>query len=614
MASVFNSVKGLHPRRNGFSAFTYRNDFTAPLGVNIPCYLQEVPPATKVLCSANALIRLQALISPVMDDIDYYVHFWKIPYRLIENDRFTKFISGEIEAEDYDALFCTPEVLAEAVISKINTATTAPSYRLQLYNDIFGNGSLLDFIGYDKGLFPTVKIDTNDNNNLVVDQQGHTAKEFNWRGLIAYYMLHTNWYMNENVPYFDDFVQTVEDLVKNQDLASLALLLVRTAYLNLDYGCSFLPHGWEKDYFTSALPNVQFGSPVSLPLAGSAPVSQNPDSVIITSEYNQLYIQQPDFVAGISRGSSLEDLYLLNADGSSKLRGRDSSDSQLKDVTSISSTLGTSFASSVTGENDEAEEVPPFVADLSEASAITINELRFANALQVFKERQIRFGRRRQEYYKGFFDVTPEDLRLQVPKYLGGGRIPINIADIEQTSATSGSSALGRLAGKATAVAGGFAGFTTFCSEESVIIGISFAMPHVTYAQSVSRFKFKTNDIYDYFNPSFEHLGEQAILNMELYAPSSQPLKEFAYTPRYNEYRFHNNEMHGAFKDSLAFWTLGRIFSSQPALNAKFVYMQPSVFNRIFAVANEPPMLVSMLFRVKIIQPVSKYGTPMLLA
>ena len=98
MANVFNSVKGLHPRRNGFSAFTYRNDFTAPLGVNLPCYLQEVPPATKVRLTTNALIRLQALISPVMDNIDYYVHFWKIPYRLIENDRFTKFISGEIEA------------------------------------------------------------------------------------------------------------------------------------------------------------------------------------------------------------------------------------------------------------------------------------------------------------------------------------------------------------------------------------------------------------------------------------------------------------------------------------------------------------------------------------
>lgn len=130
----------------------------------------------------------------------------------------------------------------------------------------------------------------------------------------------------------------------------------------------------------------------------------------------------------------------------------------------------------------------------------------------------------------------------------------------------------------------------------------------------MSRWKFKTNDYYDYFNPSFQHLGEQAILDAELYAGSETPDNEFAYTPRYNEYRFHANEMHGAFKDSLSFWTLGRIFADTPALNANFIYMQPSVFNRIFAVDDSQPMLASFLFRQRIIQPVSKWGTPMLLS
>lgn len=612
MATIFNSVKGLHPKRNAFSAFTYRNDFTAPLGVNLPVYFQEVPPATKVLLSTNALIRLQALISPVMDNIDYYVHYWKIPYRLLENDRFTQFISGEIEAADYDALFCTPQELGEAVIERINVVTSAPALKLQLYDDIFGNGSLLDFIGYDKGLFPTVKLGGSGNATLIVDVPGHSAMDFNWRGLIAYFMLHTNWYMNENVPYFDQFVELVEDLVKNQSLESLVKLLVATAYLNLDYGCSFLPHGWEKDYFTSALPNVQFGTPVSLPLGGTAPVAVNTeaDSYSLDGSFT---LQTAKTVENISpdMGAAI-DRYLNGNLGTVVENGTSPSGYDFESE-------GLIFDSSLGGFDLKAEDVNGnpislLQADLSEASAISINEFRFANALQVFKERQMRFGRRRQEYYKGFFDVSPEDLRLQVPKYLGGGRIPINIADIEQTSATSDSSVLGRLAGKATAVAGGFAGFRTFCSEESVIIGIAFAMPHITYGQSVSRFKFKTNNIYDYFNPSFEHLGEQAILNVELYASSKNPLGEFGYTPRYNEYRFHNNEMHGAFKDTLSFWTLGRIFNSQPALNAKFVYMQPSVFNRIFAVAGEPPMLVSMLFRVKLVQPISKYGTPMLLA
>lgn len=596
--SIFNNVKGLHPKRNKFTADTYRNDFTAALGMNIPCFWAEVPPATRYKVSAAALVRLQALIAPVMDNIDYYVHFWKIPYRLLENDRFTKFISGEIEAEDYDALFATPAELARQLNLQLgNLPFKDADERIDFYNHIFGNGSILDFLGYDVSLFPTLTYDSDADLFILVD--GNDTTTLNWRGLIAYFMIHLNWYMNENVPYYNTFVEDVEQLIKEQSIFTLAKLLMYSQDLNRDFPL-MLPHGWEKDYFTSALPNVQNGSPVSLSLTGSAPVSIQSQKLTLSNG--------PDYPLGVQlhvpTGEGLEPFY----PGDNPLQSFNPNQTPSQDAVFVNDdgtpiTQIRGYNSSLTGS-----------ADLSEASAITINELRFANALQVFKERQLRFGHRRLEYYKGFFDVEPEDLRLQVPKYLGGGRIPINIADIEQTSQTSGSSALGHLAGKATAVAGGFAGFSTFCSEETFIIGIAFAMPHITYAQQLSRFKMKTNDIYDYFNPSFEHLGEQAIKNIEIFAGSATPDGDFGYTPRYTEYRFHSNEMHGEFKDSLAFWSLGRIFDSQPALNAEFIYMQPSVFNRIFAVSNQPSMIVSMLFKTKAIKPVSKYGTPMLLA
>lgn len=585
MANIFNSVKGLHPKRNKFTADTYRNDFTAPLGVDIPCFWAEVPPATRFKVSTSALVRLQALIAPVMDNIDYYVHFWKVPYRLIENDRFTKFISGEIEGEDYDALFATPYELAEIVFNYLpEDYSSDPDDYKDLYNSIFGNGSLLDFLGYDVGLFPTLTWSEDDQDYYLTNNTGNKTTKVNWRGLIVYFMLHSNWYMNENVEYFDGFLQHLDELVKDQVTNALADLLIGAAVMNDAYS-SMLPHAWDKDYFTSALPNVQFGDPVTLPFASSAPVSISGGTNLPVN-----------FVPNASE-PPFSNLGIVDSGGDNVLQGQDGDLDvvQLNTSVTLPSLSGT--------------------ADLREASAITINELRFANALQVFKERQLRFGRRRLEYYKGFFDVEPEDLRLQVPKYLGGGRIPINIADIEQTSQTTeGNNALGRLAGKGTAVAGGFAGFSTFCSEETYIIGIAFAIPHITYAQQLSRFKLKTNDIYDYFNPSFEHLGEQPIYNIELFAGTDNPSGEFGYTPRYTEYRFHNNEMHGAFKDSLSWWTLGRIFEETPALNAQFVYMQPKVFDRIFAVENQPNMLVSMLFHTRAIKPVSKYGTPMLLA
>lgn len=600
MSNIFNSVKGLHPKRNKFTADTYRNDFTAPLGVNIPCFWAEVPPATRIKVSASALVRLQALIAPVMDNIDYYTHFWKVPYRLLENDLFTKFISGEIEPEDYNALFATPYELAEAVVSAIGSVDygTIDNY-LAIYDKVFGNGSLLDFLGYDEGLFPTLSYVEEDDDFVLVG--GNKTVKLNWRGLIVYYLIHLNWYMNENVPYFDDFQTAVESLVKYQSIEDLSNLLVSTVVMFAPtVHIPMLPHAWDKDYFTSALPNVQFGDPVTLPIAGSASVDVPSQTVIINPVQSPVALDYLQFKVD---DTAVEDGAIILE--------------QIGDTNSAYAIdANGSYVNQILGqlEGNKADKSLEASVDLREATAITINELRFANALQVFKERQMRFGRRRQEYYKGFFDVEPEDLRLQVPKYLGGGRIPINIADIEQTSETSGSSALGHLAGKATAVAGGFAGFSTFCSEESYIIGISFAMPHITYAQQLSRFKLKTNDLYDYFNPSFEHLGEQAIKNIEIFAGSATPNGEFGYTPRFTEYRFHSNEMHGEFKDSLAFWSLGRIFSSQPALNAQFVYMQPQAFDRIFAVSDQPNMIVSMLFRTRAIKPVSKYGTPMLLA
>lgn len=596
MANLFTNVEGLHPRHHAFSAFTYRNDYTAHMGVNIPCYLQEVMPNTRIKVSASALVRLQALIAPVMDNIDYYTHFWKLPYRLLENDRFTSFISSEIPDEEYDALFCTCYDIANEVVDKIGDDF---DHGVEIYNMIFGNGSLMDFLGYDRTLFPTLsQVEGEDEWQLT---GGNNETKLNWRGFLAYYMLHVNWYMNENVPYFVNFVELVDQFVKDQSISAFANLLVRSARMyGTDTVTDMLPHGWPKDYFTSGLPNVQFGDPVRLPLSGSAPVSIPEQTVVINPVTDPAVLSYIQFSVDNSFSGSDPIAFTDIANGHGYIYGRDS-DAVINQI--LGKIGGNTSDNSLRGN-----------ADLSQASAISINELRFANALQVFKERQMRFGRRRLEYYKGFFDVSPEDLRLQVPKYLGGGRIPINIADIEQTSQTEGSQALGHLAGKATAVAGGYAGFSTFCSEESLIIGISFAMPRTTYANHLSRFKLKTNDRYDYYNPSFQHLGEQSIKNIEVFAGTDDPEGDFAYTPRFAEYRFHLNEMHGEFKDSLSFWSLGRIFNSTPALNAKFIYMQPHVFDRIFAVAGQPSMIVSMLFRSRVVQPISRYGTPMLLA
>lgn len=561
--NLFNSVKGLKPKLNAFPSFTYRNDFTGRIGELIPCYIEHTVPGSHWRLSANALTRLTALVAPIMDNVDQYVHFWKIPYRLLENGAFTQFVGGEIEDSDYDPPFITGKGLIQAFTSSGHSASAVMTE----------NGYLMDFLGWDYSYF--------DRNSTV---------KTNIRELQAYAFLLLHWYINEHIMPWSHFDSEVQDLLDAQGDASVQVAtFLNDLYTNMG---AFFNHGWQKDYFTSALPNVQEGDPVTVGMAGSAPVSIPAQTGVTLAFPTANSFQISDEATSVDTRFDLN-LYVRNNLGAG--------DIELADDGQVINAISNVQIPAQTGS-----------ADLSEATAITINELRVANALQVFKERIMRFGHRSNEYYKGFFNVEPEDLRLQLPKYLGGGRIPVNISDIEQTSSTDATSPQGNLAGKGTAVAGGFANFSTFCSEECIIIGVTWLMPKQSWVNSMRRFKFKLNDRYDYFNPSFEHLGEQEIMKCEVYAGGST--EELGYTPRFAEYRFHQNEMHGRFKDNLSFWHMGRMFTSAPALNAAFIYMQPSVFDRVFAVSGAEHFKCSMIFNVQALNPISKYGTPMLLA
>lgn len=580
MANLFNSVRGLHPRKNAFNK-SYRNTFTTSMGKLVPVYIQDCVPGTTIRCGASGLVRFQALLSPIMDNVNCYVHFWKIPYRLLDPD-FPKWIGNELSDEEYDPPYVIPNHLAEEILSHTNETITS---------QILGEGGLFDFLGYPIGVW------------------SNSILKLNVRYVQSYFLLLKHWYMNEN---FDE-VQLIEDIdallsAHGDCSAELGLVIGTLVRMGCDNG--LFNHAWAKDYFTSALPNVQAGAPVTLGLAGSAPVT----------------VPVQDFAIGPKSGS-----IQINATST----GANAGNQRIVSVKSSSipgSVVGPLQVSkddstNVNVDRISGQTVVPMngTADLSEATAVTINELRVANALQVFKERLMRYGHRYVEYLKGFFNVTSSDARMQLPEWLGGGKMPINIADVEQTSATSNSSLSGantpqgNLAGKGTGFAGGFAGFKTYCEEECIIIGLAYVQPKASYCQGVSRFLTKLNDRYDYFNPSFEHLGEQEIMQYELYVDGGSNYKRvFGYTPRYAEYRFHNDETHGQFKTSLNFWTLTRIFNGSPALNAQFIYTQPDALRRIFAVQKVnnnyiDNLLCDFHFNVQVVQPVSKYGTPMLL-
>lgn len=589
--SVFVNTQGLYQRRRAYN-MSYRNDFTCNIGEMIPVYWQDLMPNTSWSCRTHGLIRFMPLIAPIMDNIDFYIHFWQAPLRILYGEEFTKMITGEYEVEDWEGVYFNPSDIVANLLSP-NVHKCSP----EEVEYLCGNGSIFDMLGYDASLFE-------------FDNSDFTSINLNARKFCMYFRLLSNWYTNENIEPYDGFADDVLvfdslDFVNNDvDVTSSICNIIYSFYK--EYGTAgFAPHLWPKDYYTSALPTLQYGLPTYLPLGETAPVQ-------IPVQVAQLYQEQ-----GLSDRAA------------SSTPAQSAVTSATQGITStlkIGSTALQGIAGQLSGLTDFAEQTPLVgTADLTEATAITINELRVANALQIFKEREMRFGRRAPEYYKGFYGVSPGDLRLQLPKFLGGGRIPVNISDIEQTSATQEGSPQGKLAGKGTAIAAGFARAHTFTAEEALVMGIGWLMPKITYANTLSRHDLKLNDRFVYYNPSFAHIGEQEVYNCEVWPgifriQSQEAFSEFGYQPRYTEYRFHANEMHGDFKGSLNYWTLGRFFETQPALNRQFVYMQPRAMQRIFAAQFDVNkfmvrnVLCSLKFSVSVLQPLSRYGTPGLLA
>ena len=256
-------------------------------------------------------------------------------------------------------------------------------------------------------------------------------------------------------------------------------------------------------------------------------------------------------------------------------------------------------------------------ADLSQATAATINDLRSAIRLQEWLEKNARGGSRYIESILSHFGVRSSDARLQRPEFLGGGQVPINVSEVLQTSAselaTGGvkpSTPQGTMAGHGISV-GQNNRVSYRCEEHGYIVGILSVMPKTAYQQGVPK-KFLRKDKFDYYWPEFAHLGEQAIQNQEIFIDSDpdELEKTFGYIPRYAEYKYENDTVHGEMRDTLKFWHLGRIFDNQPQLNAEFIECDPS--DRIFAVLEQEHFYAIINHSVRAKRLMPYFGTPTL--
>jgi len=377
--------------------------------------------------------------------------------------------------------------------------------------------------------------------------------------LRMYNLIYNEWFRDENMQN-----SVTVDLGDGPDTTSNYVLLRR---------------GKPKDYFTSALPFPQKGGAVLLPLSGNAPVKYYPTGT--KTQYMRMSATDNPAVAGT--------------------------------VT----TTAAGFVQ-VNAANAFLDPNGSMYADLSVVSAATINQLRQSFQVQKLLERDARGGTRYTEIVRSHFGVVSPDARLQRPEYIGGGSTPVNVNPVAQTSSTTvtgTTTPIATLSGFATALNKN--GFSYSALEHGYIIGLMCVAGDLTYQQGLDR-HWSRSTRYDFYFPVFAALGEQTILNKEIYCDGSvNDAGIFGYQERWAEYRYKPSKITGLFKSTSAGtldgWHIAQKFTALPTLNSTFI-TENVPMDRVLAVTgtttNSSNFYLDGLIEQTVTRPMPMYSVP----
>lgn len=537
------------PKKNKFD-LSREVKMSSQMGYLYPCFIQEVIPGDSYKVETQGLHRLSPLLAPPMQRIDWKVDYFYVPYRLVWSE-WKDFITG---GEDGTELPSFPRVEVKGLFK----------------GNHLKKGSLADYMGV-----PIAS--TTDSVWDSTQGSGNTNNQYlSLLYFRAYQLIWHEYFRDQNVG--AEYTQFVNSgiAINTNDIAG-QFTLRRS--------------NWEKDYFTSALPFLQRGAEITLPLGTSVPLLYNDASGIPTKVFP--YNSTPDSV----HQSKVLDTGNTGTDANNNLLFGDVG------------TQGTNW------EYASLDVSGHHTVDLSSATAATINELRKATALQRWLELMARGGSRYREQIHTLFGERIPDYTVQVPQHLGGGKVPIMMSEViaqAQESATS-ERPLGSLGGHGIGVFDNI-GFTQSFDEHGVILGLCRTIPkNNVYKQGLSRF-FQKFDKFDHYFPQFANLGEQEIYNKEIYVKGDKSTDDaiFGYQQRYAEYKYACSRIAGDFRDTLNYWELSREFTDYPVLNQSFIECNPD--DRIFAITDstEDKIWSSLYHKVDAVRPIPYHSNPSL--
>lgn len=541
------------------------------VGDLIPIFCDEVLPGDSFNIKTSKVVRMQSLITPVMDNMYLDTYFFFVPNRLVW-EHWQEFC-GENKSSPWvqQTQYQIPQLEAPA-----STGWTA--------------GTLADYFGIPTGI---------------------TDLSVNALPFRAYALICNEWFRDENL-----------ENPLNIPVGDSTVTGVNTGTFVTDVAKGGLPYKAAKfhDYFTSCLPYPQKGPDVTFGIGGKADVYGTADPLALniwnypgSSNSNLKYLManyptgdDPSFIGNLSIAET----------ANKGINFLDVSSDHLEDIGLAANVITKEYAKTNSKNSN-------IYADLSTASLVSVNQLRLAFQIQKIYEKDARGGTRYIEILKSHFGVTSPDARLQRPEYLGGNRIPININQVVQQSETA-TTPQGNVSAYSLTV-DSHSDFTKSFVEHGYLIGLAVARYDHTYQQGLLRM-WSRKDRFDFYWPALANIGEQPVLNKEIFAQGTSVVDSntgeyvddqvFGYQEAWADYRYKpsyvTGEMRSNYATSLDSWHLADDYATLPQLGDSWIVEDSSNVNRVIAVSEQlaNQLFGDFYFQCKCTRPMPLYSIP----